>query len=98
MERPSPKEEGRQKSDGNGLGERQNGRGGGGGKIFNHGVYPQLRIIEDLGSTKMSARLENLRLTLGMVGRSTYVSSQRGNEIDPVRALMRLYVDTIGSW
>ena len=29
LERPSPKEEGRQKSDGKGLGERQSGRGGG---------------------------------------------------------------------
>ena len=56
VERPSPKEEGCQKSDGNGFGARQSGRGGGGGTIFNHGVDPQLRIIENLGSMKLAAR------------------------------------------
>ena len=58
--RPAPKEEGCRKSDRNGLGARKSGRGGGGGTVFNHGVDPQLRIIENLGSMTMSAHLENL--------------------------------------
>ena len=66
VERPELKEEGRRKSDGNGLGARQSG---GGGTVFNHGVNPQLRIIENLGSMTMAARTENLRLPVGADGR-----------------------------
>ena len=69
VERPALKEEARQKSDGNGLGARKSGRGGGGGIIFNHRVDPQLRIIDNLDSMTMVARSENLRLPLGVDGR-----------------------------
>ena len=60
VERPAPKEEGRQKSDGNGLGARKSGGGGGGGTVFNHGVDPQLPIIENMRIMKMVACTENL--------------------------------------
>ena len=69
VERSAPKEEGHRKSDGNGLGARQSGRGGRGGTVFNHGVDPQLRIIENMGSMTMAARSKNLRLPLGADGR-----------------------------
>ena len=36
--------------------------------IFNHGVDPQLRIIEHLGSMTQAARTENLRLPVGADG------------------------------
>ena len=65
VERPALKEEGCRKSDGNGLGERQSGGGGGRGTIFNHEVNPQLRIIENLGSMKMEKFSKTLRLPLG---------------------------------
>ena len=69
VERPAPKEEGLQKSDGNGLGASQSGRGGEGGSVFNHGVNPQLRIIENLGSMTQAACTENFRLPVGADGR-----------------------------
>ena len=50
VERPALKEEGRHKSDRNGLGARQSGGGGGRGTFFNHGGNTQLRIIDNLGS------------------------------------------------
>ena len=53
---PAPKEEGRRKLDGNGFGSRQAGRGVGEGTVFNHGVDPQLQIIENLGSMTVGAR------------------------------------------
>ena len=37
-ERPAPREEGRQKSEGNGTGARQGGRGVVEGTVYNHGV------------------------------------------------------------
>ena len=57
VERPALREEGRRKSEGNRNGAR------------NHGVYPQLRISENLGILKQVARLENLRLPMGDDGR-----------------------------
>ena len=69
VERPAPKEEGRWKSYGNGLGAQKSGRGCGGGTVFNHGVDTQLRIIENIGSMTMVARMENLRLPVGADGR-----------------------------
>ena len=69
VKRPAPKEEGRRKSYGNGFRARQSGRGGGGGTIFNHGVDPKLRIIENLGRMTLAARSENLCLPLGADGR-----------------------------
>ena len=69
VERPAPKEEGRRKSDGNGLGARQRGGGDGGGTVFNHGVDTHLRIIENMGSMKMAARSENLHPPLEEDGR-----------------------------
>ena len=66
VKRPAPKEEGRRKSDGKGLGSRQSGKGG---SVFNHGVNPQLRIIDNLGSMTQAARTENFRLPVVEDGR-----------------------------
>ena len=57
VERPAPREEGCQKSEGNGNGAR------------NHGVDPQLRISKNLGILIQVARQENLRLPMGADGR-----------------------------
>ena len=73
VERLAPKEEGRRKSDGNVLGAWQSGGGGGGGSVFNHGIDPQLRIIENLGSITQAERTENLRLSLRADGREIYL-------------------------
>ena len=56
VERPAQKEEGRQKSDGNGFGASTSGGGGGSDAIFNHGIDPQLRIMERLGNMTVEAR------------------------------------------
>ena len=69
VERPAPKEEELRKSDGNGLVARQSGERGWGSSVFNHGVDPQLRIIENLGSMTQAAHTENLRLPVGANGR-----------------------------
>ena len=69
VERPVQKEEGRRKSDGNGFGARQSGGGGGRDAIFNHGIKPQLRIIENLGNMTVAVRSENLRILLAEDGR-----------------------------
>ena len=61
---PAQKEEGRRKSGGNGMVERPSGGGGGLDAVFNHGLDPQLRIMEILGDMTGVARLENLRIPL----------------------------------
>ena len=57
VERPSLREEGRRKSEGNGNGVR------------NHGVDPQLRISEKFCILTQVARSENLLLPMGADGR-----------------------------
>ena len=49
--------------------------GGGGGcdAIFNHGIDPQLRIMERLGDMTGAARSENLRITLAVDVREIYL-------------------------
>ena len=69
VEQPALKEEGRRKLDGNGFGAQQCGRGVGEVTVFNHGVDPQLRIIENLVSMTQAARTENLRLPMGAYGK-----------------------------
>ena len=69
VEQLSQKEEGRRKSDGNGFGARQSGGGGGRDASSNHGVDPQLWIIENLGNMTLAACSENLRIPLGADGR-----------------------------
>ena len=69
VERPAHKEEGLRKLGGNGFGARQSGGGGRGGTIFNHGIDPQLRIIENMGNMTLAACSENLRIPLGADGR-----------------------------
>ena len=64
VKRPAQKEEGRCKSHGNGFGARPSGGGGGRDAIFNHGINPQLRIMERLGDMKGTARSENLHTPL----------------------------------
>ena len=56
VERPAQKEEVRRKSYGNGFGARPIGGGGGRDTIFNHGIDPQLRIMERLGNMTVEAR------------------------------------------
>ena len=68
VERPAQKEDGRQKSDGNGFGASQSVGGGGGCAIFNHGIDPHLRIIDNLGDMTFMARSENLRIPLAEDG------------------------------
>ena len=58
------KEEGRRKSDGVGIGARPSGRGGGRDAIVNHGIDPQLRIMEKLGDMTGAARSKNLHIPL----------------------------------
>ena len=48
VERSAQKEEGRWKLDENGFGARPSGGGGGHDTIFNHGINPQLWIMERL--------------------------------------------------
>ena len=88
VEQLSQKEEGRRKSNGNGFGARQSGGGCGGGTIFNHGIDPQLRIIENLGNMTFAARYENLRLPLGEDGREICLcfSSKRDCNISCTRS------------
>ena len=69
VERPAPKEEVRWKSDGHGFGAQQSGRGVREGTVFNHGVDPQLQIIENLGSMTQAERTDNLLLPVGADGR-----------------------------
>ena len=69
VERLAQKEEGLRKSDENIFGARPSGRGGGRNAIFNHGIDPQLRIMERLGDMTGEALLENLRIFLAADGR-----------------------------
>ena len=59
---PAPKKEGRQKSDGHGIGVRTSGVGGRRDTVFNNGVDLQLRMTERLGDMIAAARSENLRI------------------------------------
>ena len=54
--RPTPKEEGRQKSYGNGIRSLIGNRGGERDTIYNIGVDPQLLIMERFGVLLMMAR------------------------------------------
>ena len=68
VEWPAPREEGRRKSEVNGIGARQGGRGVVEGKVYNHGVDPQVQISENLGIMTQAARTEILRLLVGADG------------------------------
>ena len=69
VHQPDQKEEGRQKSDGHGMGARPSSGLGGHDAIFNHGIEPQLQIMEILGDMTGAARSENLRIPLAADGR-----------------------------
>ena len=73
VDRPDQKKEGRRKSDGNVMGARPNGGGGGRDAIFNHGIDPQLRIMERIGDTTGAERLENLRIPLVVYVREIFL-------------------------
>ena len=49
VEQPAPREEGRRKSEVNGNGARQGGRGVVEGTFYNHGIDLQIQIGENLG-------------------------------------------------
>ena len=69
VERPAPREEGRQKSGLNRIGAQQDGRGVREGTVFSHRVDLQLRISNNLGIMTKVACTENLRLPVGAYGR-----------------------------
>ena len=69
MDRPAQKEEGRRKPDGQGMGASTSGGGGGRDALFDHGVDPQLRIMERIGDMTGAARSENIRIPLAEDGR-----------------------------
>ena len=56
VDRPAQKEEGLRKSDGHGTGARPSDGGGGRDAVLNHGVDPQLRIMERIGDMTAAAR------------------------------------------
>ena len=68
VDRLAQKEEGLRKSDGHNMQASPSGRGGGRYTVFNHGVDPQMRIMEKLGYMTGAARLENLRIPLAADG------------------------------
>ena len=72
VERPAQKEEGRRKLDRNGFGARPSIGGGGRNEIFNHGIDPHLRIMENMGNMTVAARSENLRIPLAAYGREIF--------------------------
>ena len=69
VDRPAQKEEGRRKLDGHSMGARPSDGGGKQDAVFNHGIYPQLRIMERLGDMTGAALSENLRIPLAADGR-----------------------------
>ena len=69
LDRPEKKEEGRRKSAGHGMVARPSGGGGGRDSVFNHGLDPQVRIMERLGDMTAAARSENLHIPLTADGR-----------------------------
>ena len=69
VEQPAPREEGRQKSEGNGTGALQGGRVVVEGTVYNHGVDPQLQISEKFGILTQAAHTEDLCLPVGADGR-----------------------------
>ena len=84
---PAPKEEGRRKSDGYGIGARPSGRGGGRYMVFNNRVDPQLWIIKRLGEMTVAARLEKIRCPLALDGEEICLSFQ--SKGDCVRSCTR---------
>ena len=94
MERPAQKEEGRRKSDGNGFGARPGGREDGRDTIFNHGIDPQMRIMERLGDMTVVARSENLLIPLAVDGRE--ICLHFISKGDCVRSCTRSYVPVKG--
>ena len=73
VDRPAQKEEGRRKYDGHGIGATLSGGGSGRDAVFNHGVYPQMRIMERLGYMTAEERSENLRIPLEEDGREIFL-------------------------
>ena len=100
VERSAPSEERRRKSEGNGIGSRQGGRGVVEGTVYNHGVDPQLGISENLGIMTQAARTDNLHLPVGADGREIclrYSSKGECNRsctrsLAPLRGHMRYLV------
>ena len=70
---PTQREGVRCKSDGNGIGARLSGVGGGRDAFFNKGVDPHLQIMEILGEMMMAARSEILRIPLAAYGGEIYL-------------------------
>ena len=73
VDRPAQKEAGRRKYDGHGIGARMSGRWGGRYAVFNHGVDPQLRIMERLGYMRLLARSENICIPLAVDVQEIYL-------------------------
>ena len=94
MDRIAQKEEGLRKSDGDGMGARSSGGGGGCDAIFNHGIDPHLYIMERLGDMTGDARLENLRIPFETDGRE--ICLHLLSKGDCVRSCTRLHAPVRG--
>ena len=83
VNRPTPEEEGRQKSDRHGIEYRMSGGGGRIDLVHNIGVDPQLRVMEILGKMMPVARcITSAAPWRRMVRRSAYAITLRENVSD----------------
>ena len=90
VNRSAQKEEGCRKSDRHRMVAIPSGSGGGRDAVFNHGVDPQLRIMERLRDMTVAARLENLHIPLAVDGRDICIHFL--SKGDCIRSCTRLHV------
>ena len=76
------------------MGSRPIVRGGGRDAVFNHGVDPQLRIMERLGYMTVAARSENLHIPLSVDGREICLHFL--SKGDCIRSCMRSHAPVRG--
>ena len=76
------------------MGARPSGGGGGRDALFNHGVDPQLRIMERLGYMTASAHLENLRTPLAAGGKEICLPFL--SKVDCIRSCTRSHASVRG--
>ena len=76
------------------MGARSSGRRGGRDAVFNHGIDPQMRIMERLGDMTGAARSENLLIPLAADGREICLLSLSNG--DCIRSCMRSHAPMQG--